>query len=98
MADQAGQVLALWKRAQDGMVRRLAEDFQNADGATGVLGGPSQDHFQILQAHQSGAGKRRQDPARLEEVFRERPAIHRFPGSMARRVQNSANPMPVALP
>ena len=27
------------------------------------------------------------DPARLEEVFRERPAIHRFPGSMARRVQ-----------
>jgi uncharacterized HhH-GPD family protein len=27
------------------------------------------------------------DPARLEEVFRERPAIHRFPGNMARRVQ-----------
>jgi uncharacterized HhH-GPD family protein len=27
------------------------------------------------------------DPARLEEVFREKPAIHRFPGSMARRVQ-----------
>ena len=27
------------------------------------------------------------DPGRLEEVFRERPAIHRFPGSMARRVQ-----------
>ena len=27
------------------------------------------------------------DPDRLEEVFRERPAIHRFPGSMARRVQ-----------
>jgi len=27
------------------------------------------------------------DPARLEEAFRERPAIHRFPGSMARRVQ-----------
>jgi uncharacterized HhH-GPD family protein len=26
------------------------------------------------------------DPARLEEVFRQRPAIHRFPGSMARRV------------
>ncbi|MFO7572397.1 MAG: HhH-GPD-type base excision DNA repair protein [Gaiellaceae bacterium] len=26
------------------------------------------------------------DPARLEEVFREKPAIHRFPGSMARRV------------
>jgi len=28
------------------------------------------------------------DPARMEEVFRERPAIHRFPGSMARRVQD----------
>ena len=27
------------------------------------------------------------DPERLDEVFRERPAIHRFPGSMARRVQ-----------
>jgi uncharacterized HhH-GPD family protein len=27
------------------------------------------------------------DPASLEEAFRERPAIHRFPGSMARRVQ-----------
>lgn len=27
------------------------------------------------------------DPERLEDVFRERPAIHRFPGSMARRVQ-----------
>ena len=28
------------------------------------------------------------DPRRLEEIFRERPAIHRFPGSMARRVQD----------
>jgi len=27
------------------------------------------------------------DPGRLEEVFRERPAIHRFPGSMAKRVR-----------
>lgn len=27
------------------------------------------------------------DPATLEQAFRERPAIHRFPGSMARRVQ-----------
>ena len=26
------------------------------------------------------------DPGRLEEIFRERPAIHRFPGAMARRV------------
>jgi uncharacterized HhH-GPD family protein len=30
------------------------------------------------------------DPARLEELFRERPAIHRFPGSMAKRVQELA--------
>jgi uncharacterized HhH-GPD family protein len=29
----------------------------------------------------------RADPARLEELFRERPAIHRFPANMARRVQ-----------
>ena len=27
------------------------------------------------------------DPAQLEEAFRQKPAIHRFPGSMARRVQ-----------
>jgi uncharacterized HhH-GPD family protein len=32
----------------------------------------------------------RTDPARLEEVFRQRPAVHRFPGSMARRVQELA--------
>ena len=30
------------------------------------------------------------DPQRLDEVFRERPAIHRFPGNMARRVQELA--------
>lgn len=30
------------------------------------------------------------DPPRLEEVFREKPAIHRFPGNMARRVQELA--------
>jgi uncharacterized HhH-GPD family protein len=28
------------------------------------------------------------DPARLEEVFRQKPAIHRFPGTMATRVQD----------
>jgi uncharacterized HhH-GPD family protein len=28
------------------------------------------------------------DPGTLEEVFRQKPAIHRFPGSMARRVQD----------
>jgi uncharacterized HhH-GPD family protein len=27
------------------------------------------------------------DPEKLEETFREKPAIHRFPGSMAKRVQ-----------
>jgi uncharacterized HhH-GPD family protein len=30
------------------------------------------------------------DPGRLEEVFREKPAVHRFPGTMARRVQDLA--------
>jgi uncharacterized HhH-GPD family protein len=30
------------------------------------------------------------DPARLEAVFREKPAIHRFPGNMARRVHDLA--------
>ena len=30
------------------------------------------------------------DPGQLERVFREKPAIHRFPGSMAQRVQNLA--------
>jgi uncharacterized HhH-GPD family protein len=30
------------------------------------------------------------DPARLEEAFREKPAIHRFPGAMAGRVQELA--------
>jgi uncharacterized HhH-GPD family protein len=28
------------------------------------------------------------DPDRLEAVFRERPAVHRFPGSMAKRVRD----------
>jgi uncharacterized HhH-GPD family protein len=27
------------------------------------------------------------DPVRLDEVFRERPAVHRFPGNMAHRIQ-----------
>ena len=31
------------------------------------------------------------DPAELERVFREKPAIHRFPGNMARRVQDLAS-------
>jgi uncharacterized HhH-GPD family protein len=32
----------------------------------------------------------RADPGELERLFREKPAIHRFPGSMARRVQDLA--------
>src|SRR5262245_17185408 len=28
------------------------------------------------------------DPAELEEIFRQKPAIHRFPGAMAQRVQD----------
>jgi uncharacterized HhH-GPD family protein len=32
-------------------------------------------------------GIARMDPMELEAAFRERPAVHRFPGSMARRVQ-----------
>ena len=32
----------------------------------------------------------RTDPGKLEELFREKPAIHRFPGSMAKRVQDLA--------
>jgi uncharacterized HhH-GPD family protein len=32
----------------------------------------------------------RTDPAKLEEVFREKPAVHRFPGSMAQRVHELA--------
>src|SRR5947199_2479563 len=31
------------------------------------------------------------DPAKLEAAFREKPAIHRFPGNMARRVQDLAS-------
>jgi uncharacterized HhH-GPD family protein len=31
------------------------------------------------------------DPAKLEEIFKDKPAIHRFPGSMATRVQDLAS-------
>jgi uncharacterized HhH-GPD family protein len=31
------------------------------------------------------------DPTRVEEAFREKPAIHRFPGNMAKRVQDLAS-------
>jgi len=30
------------------------------------------------------------DPGRFEQVFREKPAVHRFPGAMAKRVQELA--------
>jgi uncharacterized HhH-GPD family protein len=30
------------------------------------------------------------DPGELEQIFREKPAVHRFPGTMARRVQDLA--------
>jgi len=32
----------------------------------------------------------RLDPERLQEIFRQKPAIHRFPGNMAKRVQELA--------
>jgi uncharacterized HhH-GPD family protein len=32
----------------------------------------------------------RTDPERLQEIFRQKPSIHRFPGSMAKRVQELA--------
>ncbi len=32
----------------------------------------------------------RTDPDRMQEIFREKPAIHRFPGNMAKRVQELA--------
>jgi uncharacterized HhH-GPD family protein len=37
--------------------------------------------------HLDAASIAAMDPAELDEVFRRRPALHRFPGAMARRVQ-----------
>ena len=37
--------------------------------------------------HLDAARIARMDPAELDEAFRRRPALHRFPGTMARRVQ-----------
>jgi uncharacterized HhH-GPD family protein len=37
--------------------------------------------------HLDAARIARTDPAELDRVFRERPALHRFPGSMAGKVQ-----------
>jgi uncharacterized HhH-GPD family protein len=39
-----------------------------------------------LEAHEIAQA----DPGRLEAIFRQKPAIHRYPGSMARRVQDLA--------
>src|SRR5262249_41644518 len=69
-------------------------------GGVGVVSGLGVDQQVPVQTAFSGPLKLKQrlgtldpgviastDPDRLVEVFRERPAIHRFPGSMARRVQ-----------
>ncbi|MEP6807184.1 MAG: DNA repair protein, partial [Chloroflexota bacterium] len=37
--------------------------------------------------HLDAAGIAAMDPAELDRVFRQRPALHRFPGAMAKRVQ-----------
>src|SRR5260370_26505289 len=37
--------------------------------------------------HLDAARIARMEPEQLDAVFRERPALHRFPGNMARRVQ-----------
>jgi uncharacterized HhH-GPD family protein len=42
--------------------------------------------FGTLDAHTIAAA----DPGTLEQFFRQKPAIHRFPGSMAKRVQELA--------
>jgi uncharacterized HhH-GPD family protein len=42
--------------------------------------------FGTLDAHAIATA----DPGRLEQSFREKPAIHRFPGTMAKRVQELA--------
>jgi uncharacterized HhH-GPD family protein len=50
-----------------------------------AFGGPYelQRRLGVLDARQIAS----MEPDRLDAVFRERPALHRFPGSMARRVQ-----------
>ena len=50
-----------------------------------AFGGP----YELKQrlGHLDAAAIARMDPEKLDAVFRQRPALHRFPGSMARRVQ-----------
>jgi len=50
-----------------------------------AFGGPYE--LKRRLGHLDAAKIARMDPERLDGVFRERPALHRFPGSMARRVQ-----------
>jgi uncharacterized HhH-GPD family protein len=50
-----------------------------------AFGGPYE--LQRRLRHLDAAKIARMDPERLDAVFRARPALHRFPGSMARRVQ-----------
>src|SRR5437588_11513269 len=50
-----------------------------------AFGGP----YELKQrlGHLDAGQIAKMDPERLDKLFRERPALHRFPGSMARRVQ-----------
>src|SRR2546425_3821940 len=50
-----------------------------------AFGGP----YELKQrlGHLDARGIASMDPEALDKVFRERPALHRFPGNMARRVQ-----------
>jgi uncharacterized HhH-GPD family protein len=50
-----------------------------------AFGGPYE--LKRRLAHLDARGIASMDPLELDRVFRERPALHRFPGSMARRVQ-----------
>jgi uncharacterized HhH-GPD family protein len=50
-----------------------------------AFGGPYE--LKLRLGHLDAGKIARMDPERLDRVFRERPALHRFPGSMARRVQ-----------
>ena len=50
-----------------------------------AFGGPYE--LKRRLGHLDAAKIARMDPERLDAVFRERPALHRFPGSMARRVR-----------
>src|SRR5215831_11610377 len=50
-----------------------------------AFGGPYE--LKRRLGHLDAAEIARMEPEKLDAVFRQRPALHRFPGSMARRVQ-----------